>query len=121
MQEFEDNPLVDLARRARSSDPVAAEEFRREMSVTLEGMVRLALRGRVHFSPFDEYARGQADRLQESSDRQLPADELARRTAERVCQEMIDRLQAGSRVQDTVACLAAGGSGKDQTVVRGPS
>jgi hypothetical protein len=118
MQEFEDNPLVDLARRARFGDPVATEDFRREMSMALEGLVRLALRGRVRFSPFQEYARGQADRLQESSDWQLPADELARRTAERVCQEMIDRLQAGRRVQDTVACLADRGP---QAEVRGPS
>jgi hypothetical protein len=120
MHPFDDNPLTELARRARSGDPAAAEAFRREMSVALEGMVRLALRKRICFSPFEEYARAQADRLQESSGGQLPDDELARRTAGRVCQEMIDRLQAGSRVQDTVPCVAAGGSSKYQTVVSSP-
>ena len=113
MQQLEDNPLEELARRARSGDPGAAEDFRREMSVALEGMVRLALRKRGCFSPFEEYARAQADRLQESSDGRLPSDELTRQTAGRVCQEMIDRLQARSQGQDTVA----GGSGKYQTVV----
>ncbi len=121
MEPLEDNPLVELAWRARSGDRMATEDFRRALGAALEGMVRLALRGRVRFSPFEEYARVQADRLQESSDRQLPADELARRTAERVCQEMIDRLQAGGRVRDTVGGLAAGASGKDQTVVRSQS
>jgi hypothetical protein len=118
MQQFEGNPLAELARRARSGDQGATEAFRREMSVALEGMVRLALRKRICFSPFEQYARSKADRLQESSGWQLPSYELARRTAERVCQEMIDRLQAGSRIQDTVACFAAGGrSSKYQTVV----
>jgi hypothetical protein len=113
IMQVEDNPLVELARRARSGDSVAAEEFRREMSLALEGMVRLALRKRICFSPFEEYARAQADRLQER--RQLPYDELARRTAERVCQDMIDRLQASSRVQDTLVCAFAG-DGSRKTV-----
>jgi hypothetical protein len=118
MPQLEGNPLAELARRTRSGDPGAAEAFRREMSVALEGMVRLALRKRICFSPFEEYARAEADRLQESSHWQLPDAELALRTAERLCQEMIDRLQAGSRIQDTVACFAAGGrSSKYQTVV----
>jgi hypothetical protein len=120
MEPFEDNPLVELARRARSGDPVATEAFRREMSVALEGMVRLAIRKRVCFSAFEEYARARADRVQAGSGWQLPAHELARRTAAWVCQEIIDRLQAGGRVQDTVACFATGGSGKYQTVVSSP-
>ncbi len=115
MAQSEDNPLVVLAWRARSGDPVAAEEFRREMSLALEGMVRLALRKRICFSSFEEYARAQADRLQQSNDWQLPSDELARRTAEEVCEDMIDRLQAGSRPQDTVA--VGGGFGQQDTVV----
>jgi hypothetical protein len=115
MMQSEDNPLAELARRARSGNPVAAEEFRREMRLALEGMVRLALRKRIGFSSFEAYARVQADRLQQSNVWQVPDDELVRRTAGQVCEDMIDRLQAGSRVQDTVAC--AGGSGKHPTVV----
>jgi hypothetical protein len=115
MIQSEDNPLADLARRARSGDPVAAEEFRREMSLALEGMVRLALRKRIGFSSFEECVRARADRLQQSNDWQLPHDELVRRTAGQVCEDMIDRLQAGGRVQDTVAC--GGGFRKDHTVV----
>ena len=116
--QIENNPLAELARRVRSGDPGAAEEFRREMGLALEGMVRLALRKRACFNPFEEYARAQADRLQESSDRELPRDELARQTAGHVCQDMIGRLQAGGRIQDTLACVAAGrGSLKDQTVL----
>jgi hypothetical protein len=115
---FEDNPFVELARRARSGDAGAADEFRREMSLALEGMVRLAIRKRIGFSPFEEHARAEADRLQESSDWQLPFDELSRRTADWVCQAMIDRLQAGSRSQGTLASASAGGcSSKHQTVV----
>ena len=115
MMESEDNPLAALARRARTGDLVAAKEFRREMSLALEAMVRLALRKRIGFSSFEEYARAQADRLQQCNDWQLPQDELARRIAEQVCEDMIDRLQAGSRVQDTVVC--GGGFGKHHTVV----
>ena len=114
---FDDNPLEELARRARSGDPVATEAFRREMSVALEGMVRLALRKRICFSPFEEYARAEADRLQESSAWQLPRHELARQTAGQVCHDMIGRLQAGNRIQDTVACLARGRSSLMQQTV----
>ena len=89
---------VQLARRVRLGDAGAAEQFRREMTLALEGMVRLALRKRICFSPFEEYARAEADRLQESSDRQLPMHELARRTACELCQDMIDRLQTGGRL-----------------------
>jgi hypothetical protein len=106
--QIEDNPLAHLARRVRSGEPGAAEAFRREMSLALEGMVRLALRKCASFNPFEEYARAEADRLQESSDRQLPRHELARQTAGQVCQDMIGRLQAGGRLQDTVACVIAG-------------
>src|SRR5262249_30258142 len=115
MMESADNPLAELARQARCGDPVAAEEFRRGMSLALEGMVRLALRKRSCFSPFDECVRAQADRLQQSSDWQLPHGELARRIAGQVCDDMIDRLQAGSRVQDTVAC--GGGLTEHPTMV----
>jgi hypothetical protein len=116
--QFENNPLEELARRVRCGEPGAAEEFRREMSPALEGMVRLALRKRACFNPFEEYARAAADRLQKSSDRQLPGEALARQTAGQVCQDMIGRLQAGGRIQDTVVCVAAGrGSLKDQTVL----
>jgi hypothetical protein len=118
---FEGNPLEELARRARGGDPAAAEQFRLEMSLALEGMVRLALRKRICFSRFDEHARAQADRLQESGNWQLADDELARQTAARVCQDMIARLQAGGPVQDTVACVGAGGdSSKHRTVVSSP-
>jgi hypothetical protein len=120
IMQFEDNPFVELARRARSGDPAAAEEFRREMSLALEGMVRLALRKRIGFSPFEEHARAQANRLHESSDWQLPFDELSRRTADWVCQAMIDHLQAGSRVQDTIASSFAGHRAS-KTVVRSQS
>jgi hypothetical protein len=114
----ENNPLEELARRVRWGDLDAAEEFHREMSLALEGMVRLALRKRACFNPFEEYARAQADRLQETSDWQLPGHELARQTAGQVCQDMIGRLQAGGRIQDTVACVAAGRpSLKYQTVL----
>jgi hypothetical protein len=102
------NPLEDLARRVRSGEPGAAEDFQREMTLALEGMVRLALRKRACFNPFEEYARAEADRLQETSDWQLPRHELARQTAGQVCQDMIGRLQAGGRIQDTVACVATG-------------
>ena len=115
MMPCEDNPLAQLARRARSGDSVAAEEFRREMGLALEGMVRLALRKRIGFSAFEEYARARADRLQQSNDWQLPHNELARWTAGQVCDDMIDRLQANSQVQDTVAC--GGGFSKHDTVV----
>ena len=108
IMQHEGNPLGELARRARSGDPGAAEEFRREMSLALEGMVRLALRKRACFSPFEAQARAEADRLQDQSDGPLPRDELARQTARQVCQAMIGRLQAGGRVQDTVACAGAG-------------
>jgi hypothetical protein len=115
--QLENNPLEELARRVRCGEPGAAEEFRREMSLALEGMVRLALRKRACFNPFEEYARAEAERLQETSDWQLPRDELARQTAAQVCQDMIGRLQAGGRIQDTVLCVAAGrGFLKDQTV-----
>src|SRR5262245_41013922 len=88
------------------------------MSLALEGMVRLALRKRACFSPFEEHARAEADRLQDLSDGQLPTDDLVRRTASQVCQAMIGRLQAGGRLQDTVAGSGAGsGSLKHQTVV----
>jgi hypothetical protein len=115
---FENNPLEQLARRVRLGDAGAAEQFRREMTLALEGMVRLALRKRACFNPFEGYARAEADRLQESSDRQLPMHELARRTACELCQDMIDRLQTGGRIHDTVACIALGrGSLKYQTVL----
>jgi hypothetical protein len=113
-----DNPMAALARRVRSGDFGAAEEFRREMSLALVGMVRLALRRRSCLSTFEEYACAQADRLQQAGGWQLPADELARRTAERVCEDMIDRLQAGSRAQDTVTCTAAGPGGQLTVVSR---
>jgi hypothetical protein len=100
-----DNPLQELARRVRCGEPEAAEEFRREMSLALEGMVRLALRKRTCFSPFEEHARAEADRLQDLSSRPLPTNELARQTATQVCQAMIGRLQAGGRIQDTIACV----------------
>ena len=108
--QLENNPLEELARRVRCGAPGAAEAFRREMSLALEGMVRLALRRRAGFNRFEEYARAAADRLQEGSDRQLPRDELARQTAGHVCQDMIGRLQAGGRIQDTVVCPGAGRS-----------
>jgi hypothetical protein len=115
---FENNPLEKLARRVRSGEPGAAEEFGREMSLALEGMVRLALRKRTCFNPFEEYVRAEADRLQEGSDWQLPRHELAQQTAGQVCQDMIVRLQAGSRIQDTVACLGASRSSRiNQTVL----
>ena len=106
--QFENNPLGELARRVRSGELEAAQEFRREMSLALEGMVRLALRKRAGFNPFEEYARFEADRLQESSAWQLPRYELARQTAGQVCQDIIGRLQAGGRIQDTIACVTAG-------------
>jgi hypothetical protein len=113
---LEDNPLQELARRVRSGEPDAAEEFRREMTLALEGMVRLALRKRACFSSFEEQARTQAGQLQDNSDGQLPRDELARQTASQLCQAMIGCLQAGGRIQDTVACVGAGaGSLKRQT------
>jgi hypothetical protein len=115
MMQSDDNPLAELARQARSGDPVAAEDFRREMSLALEGMVRLALRKRSCFSAFEERIRTQADQLQQSNDWKLPQGELARRIAGQVCDGMIDRLQAGSRVQDTVVC--AGSFGTQPTVV----
>ena len=116
--QFENNPLEELARQVRGDHPGAAEEFRREMGLALEGMVRLALRKHARFNPFEEYARAEADRLQECSNSQLPKDELARRTAGQVCQDMIGRLQAGGRIQDTIACVGAGrGSLKVQTVL----
>jgi hypothetical protein len=113
---FENNPLEDLARRVRRGDSRAAEEFRCEMTLALEGMVRLALRKRACFNPFEGYARAEANRLQENSDWQLPGRELARQTAGQVCQDMIGRLQAGGRIQDTVVCPGAGRSSLiDQT------
>jgi len=116
--QLETNPLQELAWRVRCGEPGAAEEFRREMSLALEGMVRLALRKRACFSPFEEHARAEADRLQDLSDGQLPTDDLVRLTASQVCQAMIGRLQAGGRLQDTVAGSGAGsGSLKHQTVV----
>jgi hypothetical protein len=116
--QWENNPLEHLARRVRSGDLEAAEEFRQEMSLALEGMVRLALRKRACFNPFEEYARAEAGRVQDSRDWQLPRHELARQTAGQVCQDMIGRLQAGGRIQDTVACLAPGRrSLKYQTVL----
>jgi len=116
--QLENNPLEELARRVRSGAPGAAEEFRREMSLALEGMVRLALRKRAHRNAFEEYARAEADRLQESSDWELSKEELARQTAGHVCQDMIGRLQAGGRIQDTIACVATGrASLKHQTVM----
>ena len=115
---LEDNPLRELARRVRCGEPDAAAEFRREMSLALEGMVRLALRKRAGFNPFEEHARAEADRLQDRSDGPLPRDELVRQTASQVCQAMIGRLQAGGRLPDTVACGALGsGSLQHQTVV----
>ena len=104
--QHENNPLQELARRVRCGDSDAAVEFRREMNLALEGMVRLALRKRACFSPFEEHARAEADRLQATSDGQLPRDELARQTAGQVCQAMIGRLQAGGRIQDSLACVA---------------
>jgi hypothetical protein len=116
--QLETNPLQELARRVRSGEPEAADEFRREMCLALEGMVRLALRKRACFSPFEEHARAEADRLQDQSHKQLPRDELARQTALQVCQNMIGRLQAGGRIQDTIICLGAGtGSLQPSTVV----
>jgi hypothetical protein len=116
--QLENNPLQQLARRVRSGEPEAAEEFRREMSLALEGMVRLALRKRACFSPFEEHARAEANRLQDMSDGQLPRDELARQTASQVCQAMIGRLQACGQIQDTAASVGEGsGSLKHQTVV----
>jgi hypothetical protein len=118
--QHENNPLQELAWRVRCGEPQAAEEFRREMSVALEGMVRLALRKRSCLNPFEQQARAEADRLQERNDGQLPRDELARRTANQVCQTMIGRLQAGARIHDTVASVIAGsGPQKHQTVVNG--
>jgi len=115
---FENNPLEELARRVRGGEAGAAEEFRREMSQALEGMVRLALRKRACFNPFEEYARAETHRLQESSAWELPGHELARQTAGQVCQDMIGRLQTGGRIQDTVACPGAGRSSLiDQTVL----
>src|SRR5262249_32160010 len=115
--QLDTNPLQELAWRVRRGEPGAAEEFRREMSLALEGMVRLALRKRACFSPFEEQARAEAARLQDQNDGQLPRNELARQTASRVCQAMIGRLQAGARIQDTLACVAAGsGSRQHQTV-----
>jgi hypothetical protein len=116
--QLDNNPLQELARRVRRGEPEAAEVFRREMSLALEGMVRLALRKRACFSPFEEHARAEADRLQDLSDGRLARDELARQTASQVCQAMIGRLQAGGRIEDTFACIGAGsGSLKYQTVV----
>jgi len=96
--QLESNPLQELARRVRCGEPQAAEEFRREMSLALEGMVRLALRKRDFLSPFEEHARAEADRLQDLSDGQLPRDDLVRQTASQVCRAMIGRLQAGGRL-----------------------
>src|SRR5437879_5499717 len=76
--QLQSNPLRELARRVRCGEPQAAEEFRREMSLALEGMVRLALRKHDCFSPFEERARAEADRLQDLSDGQLPSDDLVR-------------------------------------------
>jgi hypothetical protein len=115
--QLENNPLQELAGRVRHGEPGAAEAFRRVMSLALEGMVRLALRKRACFSPFEDQARAEADRLQDQSDGQLTRNELVRETASRVCQAMIGRLQAG-RAQDTVAGVGAGpGSRSHQTVV----
>jgi hypothetical protein len=114
---FENNPLEELARRVRRGDARAAEEFRREMGLALEGMVRLALRKRACFSPFEQSARALAEQLQQSSG-PLPRDDLARQIAGARCADMIGRLQAGGRLQDTVACAALGSrSLKYQTVL----
>ena len=116
--QLETNPLQELAGRVRCGQPGAAEDFRRQMSLALEGMVRLALRKRSCLSPFEEQARAEADRLQDHGDGQLTRDELVRETASRVCQAMIGRLQASGRTQDTVVCVGAGpGSRAHQTVV----
>jgi hypothetical protein len=116
--QLESNPLPELAWRVRRGEPGAAEEFRREMSLALEGMVRLALRKRACFSPFEEQARAEAGRLQDQSDGQITPDVLVRETASRVCQAMIGRLQVSGRTPDTVACVGAGsGSRTHQTVV----
>ena len=119
MPQLEGNPLAELARRTRSGDPGAAEAFRREMSVALEGMVRLALRKSACFNPFEEHARAQADRLLELSDGRLPMAELVRQTANQVCQAMIGRLQAGGRLQDTITCGALGSGPGHRTVASG--
>jgi hypothetical protein len=116
---LEPNPLEELARRVRAGDSQAAAEFRREMSMALEGMLRLALRTRECFNPLHQYARAEVDRLQEKSDGQLPRHELARRAASRVCEDMIARLQACGRAQDTVACVAPLSPPLEETVLAG--
>jgi hypothetical protein len=108
MMPFANNPLESLARRVRLGEPGAAEEFKSEMERALEGMVRLALRKRACFNPFEACARAEADRLQENRVVPLHDAELARQTAGRLCQDMIGRLQAGGRPQDTVACVPLG-------------
>jgi hypothetical protein len=115
---LENNPLAELAQRVRRDDTRATEEFRLEMGLALEGMVRLALRKRACFNPFEEYARAKAERLQASSGLPLPSHELARQTAGQVCQEIIGRLQAGGRIHDTVAEVGvARGSLMYQTIL----
>jgi hypothetical protein len=99
--QLEGNPMQDLAQRVRRGDVGAVEEFRREMGLALEGIVRLALRRRACFSPFETTLRLEAARLCEK--RHVPRDELARAIGAAVCENIVRRLQNGGRLQDTFA------------------
>jgi len=102
------NPYSQLAVRVQRGEPGAARRYREKMKPELECMVRLALdEGPV--SNWDQKILAEVDRVLTRNRGFLARDSenLPGMVAERLCDRMIDRLQAEGRARQPAAAFAA--------------
>jgi hypothetical protein len=101
------NPFSQLALRVQRGEPSAARRYREEMKPEIEGMVRRALDyGAV--SDWDQKILGEVERVLARSQGFLERDSdcLPAVVAERLCDRMIDRLQAQGRTRNPAPAFA---------------
>jgi hypothetical protein len=103
------NPFSQLALRVQRGEPSAARRYREEMKPEIECMVRRALDldGEA-VSDWDEKILGEVERVLQRSHGSLARDSacLPAVIAERLCDRMIDRLQAQGRARNPAPAFA---------------
>jgi len=106
------NLFTELAGRVRRGEPGAAGHFRREILPQLENMVRWDIRGRSP-GPWHDAIRREMQRALSRSHPAADEESLTGVVAQRLCDRMIDNLQAQGRklyplppaaAMQTIAC-----------------
>ncbi len=90
------NPFHELAQRVRRGDPWAAMQLRRELTRTLQRLVRCALTVPELNTRFARAMRRQAAALAGRSDVRFSAESMAMVLARQQCEQLIEALQPSS-------------------------